>query len=178
MFKIKYGIRLRVTLALAIFSTIIVGTLAISLYFAADDIEEAHIKQIIEAEMDHVIFHFRQLTNFTPQVGSSLNSYVIHNSKEESQLPRHLQDLDRGLHKIFYHDEEMRVFVKYDNGTKFLVAYKIGFHEQRQREFRLLVILSLVGVVVIAFFYRVFACGFACEASDRFGRARKALVTS
>ncbi|AKH38562.1 MULTISPECIES: sensor histidine kinase [Nitrosomonas] len=152
MFKIKYGIRLRVTLALAIFSTIIVGTLAISLYFAADDIEEAHIKQIIEAEMNHIVFHFRQLANFTPQVGSSLKSYVIRNNKEESQLPRHLQNLDRGLHKIFYHDEETRVLVKYVDGTKFLVAYKIGFHEQRQREFRLLVILSLVGVVVIAFF--------------------------
>ncbi|SFI92786.1 HAMP domain-containing sensor histidine kinase [Nitrosomonas sp. Nm34] len=152
MFKIKYGIRLRVTLALSIFSTIIVGTLAISLYFAADDIEEAHIKQIIEAEMNHIVFHFRQLTNFTPQVGSSLKSYVIRNNKEESQLPRHLQNLDRGLHKIFYHDEETRVLVKYVDDTKFLVAYKIGFHEQRQREFRLLVILSLVGVVVIAFF--------------------------
>lgn len=151
MFKIKHGIRLRVTLALAIFCIIIVGTLAISLYFASDDIEEAHIEQIMKAEMNHVIHHFRQHTSFTPQVGSSLKSYVIRNSTEESQLPNHLQDLDRGSHKIFHHDEEIRVLVKYNDDVKFLVAYKIGLHEQRQREFRLLVIVSLVAVVAVTF---------------------------
>lgn len=151
MFKIKYGIRLRVTLALAIFCIIIVGALAISLYFASDDIEETHIEQIMKAEMDHVIHHYLQHTSFTPQVGSSLKSYVIRNTEEESQLPDYLQNLDRGSHKIFRHDQEIRVLVLFSGGVKFVVAYKIGLHEQRQREFRLLVVLSLVAVVAIAF---------------------------
>ncbi|CAE6492650.1 signal transduction histidine kinase [Nitrosomonas nitrosa] len=151
MFKIKYGIRLRVTLALAIFCIIIVGALAISLYFASDDIEETHIEQIMKAEMNHVIHHYLQHTRFTPQVGSSLKSYVIRNTEEESQLPDYLQNLDRGSHKIFRHDQEIRVLVQYAGGVKFVVAYKIGLHEQRQREFRLLVVLSLVAVVAIAF---------------------------
>ncbi|HNP52914.1 MAG TPA: histidine kinase dimerization/phospho-acceptor domain-containing protein, partial [Nitrosomonas nitrosa] len=151
MFKIKYGIRLRVTLALAIFCIIIVGALAISLYFASDDIEETHIEQIMKAEMDHVIHHYLQHTRFTPQIGSSLKSYVIRNTTEESQLPDYLQNLDRGSHKIFRHDQEIRVLVLFSGGVKFVVAYKIGLHEQRQREFRLLVVLSLVAVVAIAF---------------------------
>lgn len=151
MFKIKYGIRLRVTLALAIFCIIIVGALAISLYFASDDIEEAHIEQIMKAEINHVIHHYLQHTRFTPQVGSSLKSYVIRNSSEESQLPEYLQNLSYGSHKIFRHDEEIRVLVQHAGGAKFVVAYKIGLHEQRQREFRLLVVLSLIAVVAIAF---------------------------
>lgn len=151
MFKIKYGIRLRVTLALAIFCIIIVGGLAISLYFASDDIEETHIEQIVKAEMNHVIHHYLQDTSFTQQVGSSLKSYVIRNTIEESHLPTYLQDLDRGSHKIFRHAEEIRVLVKFSDGVKFVVAYKIGLHEQRQREFRLLVVLSLIAVVAIAF---------------------------
>ncbi len=151
MFKIKYGIRLRVTLALAIFCIIIVGALAISLYFASDDIEEEHIEQIMKAEMNHVIHHYLQHTYFTPHIGSSLKSYVIRNSLEESQLPGYLQKLDRGSHKIFRDDQEIRVLVQHAEGAKFVIAYKIGLHEQRQREFRLLVVLSLIAVVAIAF---------------------------
>lgn len=151
MFKIKYGIRLRVTLALAIFCIIIVGGLAISLYFAAGDIEEAHITQIMKTEMAHVIDHFRQHTKFTPQVGSSLRSYMIPSGTDESHLPDYLQKLPYGSHKIFHLNEEIRVLVKHADGAKFIVAYQIGLHEQRQREFRLLVVLSLVAVVAIAF---------------------------
>src|SRR5690606_5027623 len=104
------------------------------------DIEETHIEQIMKAEMDHVIHHYLQHTRFTPQVGSSLKSYVIRNTTEESQLPDYLQNLDRGSHKIFRHDQEIRVLVLFSGGVKFVVAYKIGLHEQRQREFRLLVV--------------------------------------
>lgn len=151
MFKIKFGIRLRVTLALTIFCIILVGVLAISLYFASGDIEEAHIEQIMKAEMEHGIHHFRQHTNFTPQVGSSLKSYVIAAGADESHLPDYLQKLTYGSHTIFHHNEEIRVLVKHAEGAKFIVAYQIGLHEQRQRQFRLLVILSLIAVVTIAF---------------------------
>lgn len=151
MFKIKYGIRLRVTLALAIFCIIIVGTLAISLYFASGDIEEAHIEQIMKAEMNHMIHHYLQHTTFTSQVGSSLRSYMIDGGTDDSHLPDYLQKLTYGLHTIFHNGEEIRVLVKYADDAKFIVAYQIGLHEQRQREFRLLVILSLIAVVAIAF---------------------------
>lgn len=156
MFKTKYGIhlrgiRLRVTLALAIFSIITVGALAVSLYFASDDIEEAHITQIMKTEMNHVIHHYRQHTSFTPQVGSSLRSYIIHNGTDDLHLPDYLQRLTSGSHKIFHYGEEIRILVKHADDAKFIVAYQIGLHEQRQREFRLLVILSLITVVAIAF---------------------------
>ena len=179
MFKIKYGIRLRVTLALAIFCIIIVGALAISLYFASDDIEETHIEQIMKAEMNHVIHHYLQHTRFTPQVGSSLKSYVIRNTEEESQLPDYLQNLDRGSHKIFRHDQEIRVLVQYAGGVKFVVAYKIGLHEQRQREFRLLVVLSLVAVVAIAFLIGYLLAGLLVkQVTDLAERVKRLLPVS
>ena len=72
MLKFKRGLRLRIALAFAIFCILVVGTLGISLYVASGDIEEAHIDQVIEMEMEHLIERYRQQPNFIPQAGSNL----------------------------------------------------------------------------------------------------------
>ena len=60
----KRGLRLRVALAFAVFCIVVVGTLGISLYIASDDIEEAHIEQIIETEMDYLLQRYRESSGF------------------------------------------------------------------------------------------------------------------
>ena len=75
---IKRGLRRRVALAFAVFCIVVVGTLGISLYIASDDIEEAHIEQIMETEMDYLLERYRQSSDFVPQVGSNLEKYIIH----------------------------------------------------------------------------------------------------
>ena len=146
----KRGLRLRVALAFAIFCIVVVGTLGISLYIASDDIEEAHIEQIIETEMDYLLQRYRERADFVPQVGSNLEKYIIHDSIEESQLPSYLQGLNYRRHKVFRGPEEVRVAVRHVDGVKFLVAYEIGLHDQRQQELRLLIVLSLLSVVGVA----------------------------
>lgn len=146
----KRGLRLRVALAFAVFCIVVVGTLGISLYIASDDIEEAHIEQIIETEMDYLLQRYRERTDFVPQVGSNLEKYIIHDSAEESQLPPYLQGLNYRRHKVFRGPEEVRVAVRHVDGVKFLVAYEIGLHDQRQQELRLLIVLSLLSVVGVA----------------------------
>lgn len=146
----KRGLRLRVALAFAVFCIVVVGTLGISLYIASDDIEEAHIEQIIETEMDYLLQRYRERADFVPQVGSNLEKYIIHDSIEESQLPSYLQGLNYRRHKVFRGPEEVRVAVRHVDGVKFLVAYEIGLHDQRQQELRLLIVLSLLSVVGVA----------------------------
>jgi signal transduction histidine kinase len=147
---IKRGLRRRVALAFAVFCIVVVGTLGISLYIASDDIEEAHIEQIMETEMDYLLERYRQSSDFVPQVGSNLEKYIIHDPAEESKLPPYLQGLNYRRHKVFRGPEEIRVAVRHVDGVKFLVAYEIGLHDQRQQELRLLIILSLLSVVGVA----------------------------
>jgi signal transduction histidine kinase len=147
---LKRGLRLRVALAFAIFCIIVVGTLGISLYIASDDIEEAHIEQIMETEMDYLLQRYRESADFVPQVGSNLEKYIVHDSADEAHLPSYLQGLNYRRHKVFRGPEEIRVAVRHVDGVKFIVAYEIGLHDQRQQELRLLIVLSLLSVVGVA----------------------------
>ena len=146
----KRGLRLRVALAFAVFCIVVVGTLGISLYIASDDIEEAHIEQIVATEMDYLLQRYRESPDFVPQVGSNLEKYIVHNSAEEAHIPQYLQGLNHRRHKVFRGPEEIRVAVRHVDGVKFLVAYEIGLHDQRQQELRLLIVLSLLSVVGVA----------------------------
>ena len=147
---LKRGLRLRVALAFAIFCIIVVGTLGISLYVASDDIEEAHIEQIMETEMDYLLQRYQESADFVPQVGSNLEKYIVHDPADEAHLPSYLQGLNYRRHKVFRGPEEIRVAVRHVDGVKFIVAYEIGLHDQRQQELRLLIVLSLLSVVGVA----------------------------
>jgi signal transduction histidine kinase len=147
---LKRGLRLRVALAFAVFCIIVVGTLGISLYIASDDIEEAHIEQIMETEMDYLLQRYRESADFVPQVGSNLEKYIVHDPADEAHLPSYLQGLNYRRHKVFRGPEEIRVAVRHVDGVKFIVAYEIGLHDQRQQELRLLIVLSLLSVVGVA----------------------------
>lgn len=150
-FQIEHSLRYRVAVALATFSIFIVGTLCIILYFASDNIEEAHIEQVIEMEMDHLVQRYQKHSDFISQVGSHLKSYVIHHIDDELQIPAYLRVLNAGYHRIYTGSEDFHVLVSTIDEVKFLVAYRIELHKQRLSKLRLLIILSWVAVVIIAF---------------------------
>lgn len=97
-YEIKQSLRYRVAVALAAFSIFIVGTLCIILYFLSDNIEEAHIKQVIEMEMDHLVRRYQKHSDFNSQAGLHLKSFVIRNMDDELQIPAYLRGLGPGLH--------------------------------------------------------------------------------
>lgn len=150
MLQLKRGLRLRIALAFAIFCIFVVSTLGISLYVASSDIDEAHIEQVIEMEMDHLIERYRQQPDFIPQAGSNLEEYIVRDHDEDLQLPGYLQGLNQRRHMVFHGPQEVRVAVRHVDGVKFLVAYRIGLHEQRKQEFGLLIVLSLISLVGVA----------------------------
>lgn len=149
--KIERGIRLRVAIALATFCIFIVGALSIILYIASDNIEEDHIEQVVRMEMDHLVHRYRKHSDFISQIGSHLKSYVIRNMDDELQIPAYFRGLNSDYHRIYYGFEDIHVLVKTIDGVKFLVAYRITLHKQRLSELRLLIVLSWILVVAIAF---------------------------
>ncbi len=150
-FPIERSLRYRVAVALATFSIFTVGTLCIILYFASDNIEEDHIEQVIEMEMDHLVHRYQKHSDFISQVGSHLKTYVIHDIDDELQIPAYLRGLNAGYHRIYYGVEDFHVLVRVIDEVKFLVAYRIALHQQRLSKLRLLILLSWVVVVAIAF---------------------------
>lgn len=151
-YEIKQSLRYRVAVALAAFSIFIVGTLCIILYFLSDNIEEAHIKQVIEMEMDHLVRRYQKHSDFNSQAGLHLRSFVIRNMDDELQIPAYLRGLGPGLHRILYDTEDLHVFVRVIDEVKFLVAYRIELHTQRLRKLRLSILLSWIVVIAISFF--------------------------
>ena len=150
-FPNENSLRYRVAVALTTFSVFIVGTLCIILYFVSDNIEEEHIEQVIEMEMDHLVQRYKKHSDFIYQVGLHLKSYVIHNIDDELQIPTYLRGLNAGYHRIYYGLEDFHVLVRTDQGVKFLVAYRIALHQQRLSKLRVIILFSWFAVVAIAF---------------------------
>lgn len=143
--------RLRVANALANFCIITVGALGIILYVASDNIEEAHIKQVVKMEMDHLVHRYRKHSDFYSQIGSHLKSYVVRHVDDEFQLPSYYRGLSTGYHRVYYDFEDIYVLVQRIEDIKFVVAYRATLHNKRLSELRLLILLSWVAVVAIAF---------------------------
>lgn len=150
-FPNENSLRYRVAVALTTFSVFIVGTLCIILYFVSDNIEEEHIEQVIEMEMDHLVQRYQKHSDFISQVGLHLKSYVIHNIDDELQIPTYLRGLNAGYHRIYYGLEDFHVLVRTDKEVKFLIAYRIALHQQRLSKLRVIILFSWFAVVAIAF---------------------------
>lgn len=147
---LKLNLRLRIALTFAIFCMFVVGALGIALFMASEEMEEALIEQIIDEEMRYVLERYAQHADFTPQTGANLASYIVRTPSEEAKLPAHLRGLGVGRHEIFRGSDEVHVTVRHIGETRFLVAYEVGLHEQREREFKLLIVLALVSVATVA----------------------------
>lgn len=147
---LKFNLRLRIALTFAIFCMFVVGALGIVLFMASEEMEEALIEQIIDEEMSYVLERYAQHADFIPQAGANLASYIVRTPAEAAKLPAHLRGLGIGRHEIFRGSEEVHVAVRHIGETRFLVAYEVGLHEQREREFKLLIVLALVSVAAVA----------------------------
>lgn len=151
LLRIEHGLRLRVANALANLCIITVGTLGVILYVISDNIEHDHIRQVIKMEMDHLVHRYSKHSDFYSQIGSHLKSYVIHHVDDELQIPSYYRGLNTGYHRVYYDFEDIYVLVQTTEDVKFIVAYRASLHNKRLSELRLLILLSWVAVVAIAF---------------------------
>jgi signal transduction histidine kinase len=146
----RWGLRLRVALALALACLLVVGALGITLYAASEEMEEALITQLVSEEMDYVVKRHRQDPGYAPQPSSNLQSYVVRDATEQDRLPPFLVGLAPGAHEFYVGTDEYHVLVREAGGVRYLVAYEVGLHEQREREFKLLIVLAVLTAVVVS----------------------------
>ncbi|HET9403101.1 MAG TPA: HAMP domain-containing sensor histidine kinase [Burkholderiales bacterium] len=142
------GLRHRVALGLALACLLIVGALGITLYAASEDMEESLISQIVAEEMDYLIQRHRENREYQPQRSSNLQSYIVRDPSAQKDLPAFLREIAPGRHEFYLDKDEFHVLVREDGGIRYYVAYEVGLHEQREQEFRLLVLLSVLTAVL------------------------------
>ncbi|UJP05858.1 MAG: HAMP domain-containing histidine kinase [Nitrosomonas sp.] len=150
-YPIDRSLRYRVASALTAFSVFTVGALCIILYVVSDDIEEAHIEQVIEMEMDHLVQRYQKHSDVISQVGSHLKNYVIHEVDDELRIPAYLRGFHVGYHRISYGNQDFHVSVQVIGDVKFLVAYRIELHKQRLAKLRVIILFSWFATAAIAF---------------------------
>ena len=151
----RLGLRLRVALAFAISCVLVVGALGITLFTASEEMEEALVDQIIDEEMNHVIARYREDPEFVPQATSNLEAFIVRTPADLAGLPAYLRGLGAGRHEVFRGPDEFHVAMRIVGDMRFYVGYDVGLHERRVREFKILILLSLmvVGVVALALGY-------------------------
>ena len=187
MTMFKPGMRLRIALALALACLLVVGALGFTLYTASEEMEEALIQQIITEEMDYLVQRHREEPGHVPQQGSTLKSYIVRGAAEQARLPEHLRKLPVGSHEIFVGSQETHAFVRDAAGVRYIVSYEVGLHEQREREFKLLVVVSVLTAALVSLVLGYWLSGVLVSqvadlsravANLKPGRARESLARS
>jgi signal transduction histidine kinase len=144
------GLRLRIALALALACLLVVGTLGVALYVASENLEVSLIDQIVSDEMDYLHRRNREDPGFAPQSSANLQGHIVRGTHDESRLPEYLRNLGPGRHELFVGNDEMHILMREDGGVRYYVAYKVGLHEQREQEFKVLVLLFVLTAALIS----------------------------
>lgn len=147
---LNLGLRLRIALALALTCLLIVGVLGIALYAASEALEESLIDKIVVDEMDYLLRRNREEPQFAPRPSLSLQAHVVREANDEARLPTYLRALSLGRHELLVGNEELHVLVREDDGVRYYVAYEVGLHEQREQDFKMLVLLFVMGAGLIS----------------------------
>ncbi|HKU69362.1 MAG TPA: HAMP domain-containing sensor histidine kinase, partial [Burkholderiales bacterium] len=78
------------------------------------------------------------------------HGYVIRAPQDRDRLPPHLRGLDLGRHELIVNKEEHHVLVRDGAGVRYYVEYEVGLHEEREAQFKLLVLLSVLTAAAVS----------------------------
>lgn len=146
----RLDLRLRIALAFAAVCIAVVGALGVTLYTAADDMEEALVDQIVSEEVDYLIERYRSNPDYRPPAGPNFAYYVARTAEEAARLPREVVKLPPGNHEIRIGPDERHVAVRQVSDVRFIVVYDVGPHEAREQQFKNVLLLSLASVATFA----------------------------
>ncbi len=138
----RLGLRLRVAFTLALACLILTGGVGVTLYTASEEMEEALIDQTVAEEMDYLLERHRRDPAFVPRQGSMLQSYIVRDGGSRAGLPEFLRNVAPGRHEFYLGADEFHVLVRQQNGARYYVAYEVGLHEQREQDFKWLIVIS------------------------------------
>ena len=154
-------LRLRITAAIAVVCVAIVAALGITLYQASERMELALVEQLVTEEMDFLIRRYEANPAYVPSPGPNVEYYIIRTTAEQRSLPEYLRSLDEGQYEIYIGDNsgESDVVVREVRDVRFIVVYNIGPYEEREQDFRQLVVLALLTVICLALILGYFLSG-------------------
>lgn len=135
---------------MALACLLVVGALGFTLYTASEDMEESLISQLVSEEMDYLVKRHQLDAGYSPQQSSNLQGFIVRGTQDQARLPEHLRTLGPGRHELFVDKDELHVLVREEGGTRYYVAYEVGLHEQREQEFKLLVLLSVLTAAFVS----------------------------
>jgi len=135
---------------MALACLLVVGALGFTLFTASEDLEDALLVQLVSEEMDFLIKRHKQDAGFTPQPSSNFQSYIVRDAQDSARLPDYLRKLGPGRHELYVGKDESHILVREENGIRYYVAYEVGLYEQREREFQLLVLLSVLTAALVS----------------------------
>ena len=144
------GLRLRITLAFAVVCLTVVAALGITLYTAADDLEEALIDQIVSEEALSFVQEYRKNPSYRPSNRNNFEYYVMRSGETSSRVPGEVAALPAGNHEILIGGQERHVAVREADKARFIVIYDVGAHETREQQFKNILLLSLGTVALVA----------------------------
>ena len=148
----RLNLRLRITATIATVCIVIVSIIGVTFYEASEDMEQALVDQLVGEELNFLIQHYRANPHHAPAFGSNVQYYIVKNDADQQALPAFVRGLQPGQYEIDIGEGrgDRDIAIRDLDGTRFVVVYSIGPYEDREREFRELVIYSLVGVGILA----------------------------
>jgi signal transduction histidine kinase len=151
----RLDLRLRIAIALAAVCMAVVGALGITLYAASHEMEQTLVEQLVKEELDFLVDRASRVDGYVPAGGPNLDYYVLRTPADREDMARELRDLPTGQHEIVTQTGTRHVGVREVAGTRFIVSYDVGLHEQQAMRFRHLLYLGLgtVAALTIALGY-------------------------
>lgn len=150
MKKPSMGLRLRVALAFTIVFSLIMCALGFTLFTAFEDMEDTLVERLMNDEVNFMVARLRDNPQLAAPANPHLRAYVVRTPADESTLPAVLHNLGTGQHEVFDRGREMHVAVRDITGGRLYVAYDVGLFQQRERQFLILLGLSIFAVMAVS----------------------------
>ncbi len=137
-------------MATALACMLLVSALGFTLFTASEDLEDSLLVQLVAEEMDFLVKRHQENSAYLPQPSSNLQGYIVRDAQDLARLPDYLRKLAPGRHELYVGKDEIHVLVREKSGVLYYVAYEVGLYEQREQEFKLLVLISVLTAALVS----------------------------
>ncbi|HSO06933.1 MAG TPA: HAMP domain-containing sensor histidine kinase [Pelomicrobium sp.] len=146
---IKWGLRARVALTIAVFSLLLVTAQTATVIVLTEQQEDEVVTQILDAQLRPLQDELR--SGATPRLpfSENLQSYLIRTPAELDRLPAELRGLPVGTTEFEHNGKELHVEVRQEGDARLILVYDATPHEQRVHEFRDAMLLATLAVAII-----------------------------
>ena len=149
---LRRSLRRRIAATIATVCVVILAVVGVMFYETSENMEAVLVDQLVFEELNFLVQHHKTHPDYTPVVGPIIQYYVITPDTDIKTIPSFVQGLGPGHHEIDIGngDGDRDVAIRDEDGIRYVVVYNIGPYEEREREFRQLILLSLVGIAILA----------------------------